>query len=168
MGGSVVTSCSLHILLSTCVMYVLGCVLVRGQQKQTKFYRYVRKKQASHRETREIVLSTPVEKNFEGTPSELQCLDRAQTSTTGSGRPSCVDVYLAFWLKVLVRRDKFERDQFFTNIRIHTRLPFGEWHVPRGVTQVGMPQGKIINRVTQAGMPQGKIIYRHPAVPLVA
>ena len=32
------------------------------------------------------------EKDFECTPRELQCSDRAQTSTTGSGRPSCVDV----------------------------------------------------------------------------
>ena len=32
---------------------------------------------------------------------------RAQNSTTGSGRPSCVDVVLGFWRKVLVRRDKF-------------------------------------------------------------
>ena len=47
-------------------------------------------------------------KNFGRPPRELQCSDRAQTSTTGSGRPSCIDVVLGFWLKVLVRRDKFE------------------------------------------------------------
>ena len=34
------------------------------------------------------------------------------------------------------------------------RPPFGEWDVPRGVTQAGMPQRKIINR--------------HPVVLLVA
>ena len=28
----------------------------------------------------------------------------------------------------------------------NTRLPFGEWDVSRGVTQVDMPQGEIINR----------------------
>ena len=32
------------------------------------------------------------QKSFERTPRELQCSDRALTSTTGSGRPSCVDV----------------------------------------------------------------------------
>ena len=47
-------------------------------------------------------------KNFGRPPRELQCSDRAQTSTTGSGRASCIDVVLGFWLKVLVRRDKFE------------------------------------------------------------
>ena len=47
-------------------------------------------------------------KNFGRPPRELQCSDRAQTSTTGSGRPSCIDVVLGFWLKVLRRRDKFE------------------------------------------------------------
>ena len=55
-----------------------------------------------------IVLSTPEKRNFKRPPRELQCSDRAQTSTTVSGRPSCVDVALGFWLKVLVRRDKFE------------------------------------------------------------
>ena len=34
----------------------------------------------------------PAEKNFASPPRELQCSDRAQTLTTGSGRPSCVDV----------------------------------------------------------------------------
>ena len=33
MGGSVVTSCSLHVLLSLPVVYVLGCVLVREGNK---------------------------------------------------------------------------------------------------------------------------------------
>ena len=47
-------------------------------------------------------------KNFGRPPRERQCSDRAQSSTTGSGRPSCIDVVLRFWLKVLVRRDKFE------------------------------------------------------------
>ena len=55
------------------------------------------------------------EKN-ERPPRELQCSDRAQTSTTGSGRPSCVDVVLWFWLKVLVRTDEFENRQKFPRI----------------------------------------------------
>ena len=36
----------------------------------------------------------PKKQNFERPSRELQCSDRAQTSTTGSGRPSCVDVVL--------------------------------------------------------------------------
>ena len=55
----------------------------------------------------------PKRKNFERPPRELQCSDRAQTSTTSSGRPSCVDVVLGFWLKVLVRRDKFQNRRKF-------------------------------------------------------
>ena len=50
----------------------------------------------------------PKKKNFERPRRELQCSDRGQTSTTGSGRPYCVVVVFGFWLKVLVRRDKFE------------------------------------------------------------
>ena len=38
-------------------------------------------------------------KNFEHPPRELQCSDRAQTSTTGSGRPYCVDVDSGGWAK---------------------------------------------------------------------
>ena len=49
----------------------------------------------------------PEQKNFVRSPRELQCSDRAQTSTTGSGRPSCVDVVLGVCQKVLVR-GKFE------------------------------------------------------------
>ena len=51
-------------------------------------------------------------KNFGRPPRELQCSDRAQTSTTGSRRASCIDVVVVgFWLKVLRRRDKFENRQ---------------------------------------------------------
>ena len=57
---------------------------------------------------REKLLSTRWKNNVKRTPRELQCSDRAQTSTTGSGRLSCIDVVLGFWLKVLVRGDKFE------------------------------------------------------------
>ena len=148
-----------NVVLSDVLFYTCGvcprlCARERGQQKQTKFYRYARTKWASCRETREIVLSTPVgKKNFERLPRELQCSDRAQTSTNVSGRASCVGV-LSVLPKVILRRDMFQRRRNFTIIDIHTRLPFGEWDVPRGVTQAGMPQGKIINR--------------HPAVPLVA
>ena len=43
-------------------------------------------------------------KNFESPPRELQCSDRAQTSTTGSGRPSYVDVVLGFSLSARTKR----------------------------------------------------------------
>ena len=42
MGGSVVKSCSLHVLLSTCGVCPGLCARERGQPKQTNFYRYVR------------------------------------------------------------------------------------------------------------------------------
>ena len=41
-GGSVVTSCSLHVLLSTCGVCPGLCARERGQQKQTNYFRYVR------------------------------------------------------------------------------------------------------------------------------
>ena len=87
-----------NVVLSDVLFYTCGvcprlCARERGQQKQTKFYRYARTKWASCRETREIVLSTPVgKKNFERLPRELQCSDRAQTSTNMSGRASRVGV----------------------------------------------------------------------------
>ena len=95
MGGSVVTSCCLFVLLSTCGICPGLCARERGQQNQTIFFRCVRTKQAQYKETREIVLSTPAGKKIlESTPRVLQCSDRAYTSTTGSGRPSCVNSLL--------------------------------------------------------------------------
>ena len=52
-------------------------------------------------------------KNLESPPRELRCSDRVQTSTTGSGRPSCFDVVTGFYLKVLVRRDKLQSRRKF-------------------------------------------------------
>ena len=94
MGGSVVTSCSLHVMLSACGVCPALCARSRGQQKQKKFYRYVRTKQSSCRESREIVLHTPNgKKSFERLPRELQrCSDGAPTSTDVSGRVSRVGI----------------------------------------------------------------------------
>ena len=44
MGGSVVTSCSLHVLLSACGTCSGLYARERGQQKKKKNYRYVRTK----------------------------------------------------------------------------------------------------------------------------
>ena len=89
MGGSLVKSCSACSVVY--MWYVLGCVLVReGNKKQTKFTAtYVQSRLHTAKPGKS---SYPLpEKNFESTPRELLCSDRAQTSTTGSGRPSCVD-----------------------------------------------------------------------------
>ena len=72
-------------------------------------------------------------KNFGRPPRELQCSDRAQTSTTGSGRASCIDVVSGFWLKVLVRRDKFENRRKNHNYTYAYKVPLRE--VARGVAQ---------------------------------
>ena len=91
MGGSVVTSCSLHVLLSP-VVYVLGCVLVKEGYKNRQFTgTYVQNRPYTEKPGKSSY-PLPPEKNFESTPRELQSSDRAQTSTTGSGRPSSVDV----------------------------------------------------------------------------
>ena len=51
------------VLSASSVVYVRGCVLdKRGQQKQTKYSRYVRTKEASYKEARKIVLSSPEKK----------------------------------------------------------------------------------------------------------
>ena len=57
-----------------------------------------------------------------------------------------VSTYLAFRLKCAYEERWSKSDEKYKNIRIHTRFPFGEWDVSRGVTQTGMPQGKVINR----------------------
>ena len=96
------------------VVYVLGCVLVREGNKNRQFFTgtYVQNRRLQRNPGNRLIHSRK-KKNFERPPRELQCSDRAQTSTTGSGRPSCVDVVLWFWLKVLVRTDKFENRRKF-------------------------------------------------------
>ena len=64
----------------------------------------------------------PAENNFESPPRELQCSDRAQPSTTGSGRPSCVDVLSV--LAYSTRRKRWVRKQ--TKIsQIHVYIYLG-------------------------------------------
>ena len=104
-----------NVMLSACsVVYLwyMSCGL-SARERATKtdiFYRYVRTVQnrPHTEEPRKSSYPLPAEKNFEIPPRDLQCSDRAQISTTGSRRPCCVDVGIGFWLKVLVRRDKFQ------------------------------------------------------------
>ena len=131
------------------VVYVLGCVLVReGNKNRQIFYRYVRTcRVRPHAENPRNRLIYSQQKNyFERLPRELQCSDGAQTSTNVSGRASRVGV-----LDILPKSARTKR--YFRNKTIisqlynmHIRLSFGEWDVSRGVTQAGMPQGKVINR----------------------
>ena len=79
---------------------------------------------------------------------------RAQTCVRGpGGLPAC---HGAESTRKDPRPEKKKTPNGQNNTFLYTctRLPFGEWDVTRGVTQAGMPQGKIINR--------------HPAVLLVA
>ena len=70
---------------------------------------------ALHRSLGKSPYPLPPEKNFERTPRELQCSDQAQTSTTGSGRPSCVEV-----LSVLAKSAR-------TKSMIENRLKFHKY-----------------------------------------
>ena len=77
------------------VVYVLGCVLVREGNKNRQILpvrTYLVQNRPHTEKPGKSSYPLPSKKNFEGTPRELQCSDRAQTSNTGSGRPSCVDV----------------------------------------------------------------------------
>ena len=72
------------------------CAREREQQKQTIFTgTYVQNRPHTEKPGKSSY-PLPAEKNFERTPLELQCSDRGQTSTTESGRPSCVDVLSVF------------------------------------------------------------------------
>ena len=116
------------------VVYVLGRVLVRDGNKNRQNFTgtYVQNRPHTEKPGKSSYL-LPKKKNFERMPRELQCSDRAQTSTTGSGRPSCVDVVLGFWLKVLVRRDKFQNRRKFHKYTYTYKAPFrGVGHFPRG------------------------------------
>ena len=107
MGGTVVTSCSLHVLLSTCGVYPWLCarergrkqtVLVREGNKNRQFFygytcfTYVQNRHRTGKPGKSYYPLPSEKKNFENTPRELHCSDRAQTSTPGSGRTPCVDV----------------------------------------------------------------------------
>ena len=126
------------------VVYVLGCVLMRGQQKQTKFTcAYVRNRPRTDKPGKSYY-PLPPEKNFERTSRELQCSDRAQTSTTGSGRSSCVDVRSV--LAKSARTKRYYPKQ--TNVSKYTytykALLRGVW-CSCAVTQAGMSQEEIIH-----------------------
>ena len=90
-GGSVVTSCSLHV-LSTCGICPGLCARERATKpdKRLPVRTYVQNRPHTEK-TGKSSYPLPPEKKLR-TPRELQCSDRAQTLTTGSGRPSYVDV----------------------------------------------------------------------------
>ena len=91
MGGSVVTSLSMFCRLP--VVYFLGCVLVReGNKTDKKLPVRTYKIGLIQRNPGNRLIHSRREKDFECTPRELQCSDRAQTSTTGPGQSSCVDI----------------------------------------------------------------------------
>ena len=113
-----------NVVLSACFIVYLRymscalCARERGQQKQTNFTgTYVPYKIGLTQ--RKPGNRTVSGKTFESLSRELQCSDRAQTSTTGSGRPSCVDVVLGFSLKVLVRRDKVPKQTKNSQIYVY-------------------------------------------------
>ena len=104
MGGSVVTSCSLHVLLATCGISP-GLFARERAAKTDNFYcTYVRTKIGLIQRNPGNRLIHFHLKNFESTPREVQCSDRTQSSTTGSGRSSCVDV-----LSVLAKNTRTKR-----------------------------------------------------------
>ena len=105
MGGSVVTSCSLHVLLSICGICPGLCARERATKTENVLpVSYVRTKRPHTEKPGKSSYPCPPGKNFESTPRELQCSDRAETSTTGSGRPSGDDV-----LRVLAKSARTKR-----------------------------------------------------------
>ena len=117
-----------NVVLSACSVVHLWCMsrAVCSLERATKIYIFLpvrtykiglKKRNPGNR-----LIHSRKKKNFGRPPRELQRSDRAQTSTTGSGRVSCIDVVLRFWLKVLVRRDKFEnrrKNHNYTYTYIH-------------------------------------------------
>ena len=79
---------------------VCRCAPCKRRRIVSTYENYIR----HHAESRGYFYPLPPEKNVELTPRELQCLDRAHTSTTGSERPFFVDA-----LNVLARNARTKR-----------------------------------------------------------
>ena len=113
------------------VVYVLGCLLVRDGNKNRQNFTGTYVKIRPHTEKpgkSSYPLCAPVEEI-----TLRAVLRSSSTSTTGSGRPSCIDVVLGFWLKVLRRRDKFEnRRQFHKYTYTYKAALRGVGCFPRG------------------------------------
>ena len=100
-----------NVVLSECsVVYLwyMSCGLcARERGHKNRLFLPVRKYQVQNRRHTQTPGKSsyplPAEKNFGSPPWELQCSARPQTSTTGSGRPSCVDVVIGFWVKGIAR-----------------------------------------------------------------
>ena len=87
--GSVVTSCSLHVLLSACGVCPGLCVLVREGNKNRQNLPVRTYRVRPHGENPgNRLINSQRKKNFERLPRELQWSDGAQTSTNVSGRAS--------------------------------------------------------------------------------
>ena len=95
-----------NVVLSACSVVSCGicpvsCVLVREGNKNRQILpvrTYWYKIGIIQRNPGNRLIHSQRKKNFESPPRELQCSDRAQTSTTGYRRPSCVDVVIVFFL----------------------------------------------------------------------
>ena len=115
-----------NVVLSACsVVYLWSmsravCSCERAKENRHKFTGTYVQNRPHTEKTGKSSYPLPKKKHFERPPRELQCSDRAEISTIGSGRPSCVDVVLGFWLKAFVRRDKFESRRKFHKYT-HTR-----------------------------------------------
>ena len=104
MGGSVVTSCSLHVLLSTCGKCPGLCARERGQQKQTKFYRHVSKIGLIQRNPGIRLIHSRRKKTLSARHvSDSARIELKPRPQVPDGFP--VSTYLAFWLEVLARID---------------------------------------------------------------
>lgn len=73
-------------------------------------------------------------------------LDHGQNLRKGSGRAPCVPQHREHEKRPAAGRGKNVKEPKKTHLYMCARLSFGEWDVYRGLTQAGMPQGKIIKR----------------------
>ena len=116
------------------VVYVLGCVLVRGQQKRKTFYRshtYVQKG---------LIQRNPVNRLIHARREKTLRVRHASYSARTELKPQPqvpdglpVSTRIAFWLKVLVRRDKFENRRKFHRYTYTYKAPLrGVGCSPRG------------------------------------
>ena len=106
-----------NVVLSACSYVYMWCVSwavcsLEGNKNRKNTGTYVQK-QASCKETREIVVSTPEKKKLQAPSTRATALGSSSNLDDRFCAAFHVDVVLGFWLNALVRRDKFENRRKF-------------------------------------------------------
>ena len=132
MGGSVVTSCSLHVLLYTCGVCPGLCSLERATKTDKILPVRTYKIGLMQRNPGNRLIHSQRKKNLSACHASYSArIELKPRPTCPDGLP--VSAYLAFRRKVLMQRDMFERRRIFYNYTYAYKAPLrGVGCFPRG------------------------------------